>query len=327
MARSQRTYRKVEPALWTDGVIRKLSKPKPNAQTLWLFLLTGHRTTVIPGVVVARPAVMADDLGWSLAGWRKCMAEITAAGLAEMDEDTGLVVLNNALMHKGEPRSSAKPSSGNQMKSWVSAYRDLTDCDLKSRLGSTLSTFATQCGAEMLNAFTSATDTPCTGHDARPSDGVTHGVTDAVLHAQGTQDQEQKQEQEQKERAGSAPPPLTLVPVDPIRPTPEASFAVAAVAEINRLTGRGFDPEAKGTVRLCKALIKAGHNVTEALAVIRAKHDEWGGDPKMADRVCPDTLLALANFEKYLDAIKAGPARLAASAPRPGEFQRKWGDE
>jgi uncharacterized phage protein (TIGR02220 family) len=113
------------------------------------------------------------------------------------------------------------------------------------------------------------------------------------------------------EREGGKPPPLALSVQEPeqTKPHPGAVIAIAGVTEINRLTGRNFNHESAGALRLCAALAKAGHTVDEAISVVRAKHAEWGADPKMVDRVAPDTLFALANFERYLEAIRAGPAR------------------
>lgn len=111
-----------------------------------------------------------------------------------------------------------------------------------------------------------------------------------------------------------------------VRDEPALSLARCAVDEINRLTGRSYDPESKGTVKLAKALAKAKHTEADVLAVVRDKHAEWGNDPKMAERVCPPTLLAFGNFENYLDAVKARggeprkPAQIAALPAKRSGF-------
>lgn len=111
------------------------------------------------------------------------------------------------------------------------------------------------------------------------------------------------------------------------RDEPALALARCAVAEINRLTGRAYDPESKGTVKLAKALAKAKHTEAEVLAVVRDKHAEWGADAKMAERVCPATLLADKNFENYLDALKArgGQPRKAVVAAPQGK--RNFGEQ
>ena len=84
-------YRKVEVSLWGDRGFRELSAAPPSGQTLWLYLLTGPRTLPIPGVIVARPAVMADDLRWSMEGFQQAFGEVLSKGIVKADSDTGIV--------------------------------------------------------------------------------------------------------------------------------------------------------------------------------------------------------------------------------------------
>jgi len=127
-------YRKVEVGSWTDAKIRAISWPPPNGLTLWHYLLSGPRTIAIPGVVVAREAIMADDLRWPLEGFREAFAEVFARGLVEVDVDAGLVVLAKALIDaEGRPRKTAVPQSANVVIAWAKAWQDVPDCDLKNR--------------------------------------------------------------------------------------------------------------------------------------------------------------------------------------------------
>lgn len=99
-----------------------------------------------------------------------------------------------------------------------------------------------------------------------------------------------------------------------VRDKPALLLARCAVDEINRLTGKRFNPEADGTVKLAKALVKAKRTEAEVLAVIRDKHAEWGADAAMAERVAPGTLLAAKNFARYLDELSARGGKPRASA-------------
>ena len=94
-----------------------------------------------------------------------------------------------------------------------------------------------------------------------------------------------------------------------------AEFARVAVGEINALTGRAFDPASVATLKLCRALLGQGRTPADAVTVARAKAAEWLPKPDMAARVCPGTLLAAENFDRYLDEIRAGPAR-STTPPR-----------
>jgi uncharacterized phage protein (TIGR02220 family) len=89
--------------------------------------------------------------------------------------------------------------------------------------------------------------------------------------------------------------------------SPAAAMSAAACAEINRLTGSRYDPETETTLKLCRALVKAKYTPEQALLVIRDKHAEWAGDAKMRKHIVPATLLALANFAKYVDDLDSRP--------------------
>jgi uncharacterized phage protein (TIGR02220 family) len=305
VARSTRIYRKVETSLWTDSDYRALSKPKPNARTLWMYLLCGQRTTTIPGVVLARPAVMADDLEWPVSGWRKAMDEIAGRGMAKHDPEVGLVVLTKALLHRGTPRETSKPNSPNAMKSWVSAFRDLPDCSLKADLGVTLDAFVSACGEEMLNAFRAAMGTPCTTAPTR-RDGRR---VDVVRDGDASQNQDSEAEAEVGSKRAEPSAPVSS-PSSNQKPDPGADIATAAIAVINSATGRSFKADNAATLKLARTLARAKYTPEQVRRVCEAKAREWVGDPKMQQFVQPSTLLAAANFAKYLDALDAGEGAL-----------------
>lgn len=243
MTRTTRIHRKVEPALWFNDAFRALSAPKPNAQTLWLYLLTGPRTTMIPGVVMARPAVMADDLRWPLKKWIACMKEIADAGMAEIDADAGLVVLKNALIHNGSPRETSRPNSPNAVKAWWSAFENLPSCELRERLRRVLQAFLAACWKENYNESEETKVTAFERQAERRSVERSDGVTDGV----GTQDQDQDQKQEDLTQERARVGALTeyairrlneaRFEVDP-RARPIPSLAVARGADAERLRTR-----------------------------------------------------------------------------------------
>lgn len=121
----------------------------------------------------------------------------------------------------------------------------------------------------------------------------------------------------ERESGTAAPAALVLVPMGPAKPDPAAELAAVAVDAINAATGRAFEARSLATLRLARALVKAGATHDDVRTVVRAKAAEWGADPKMAARVCPGTLLAADNFARYLDEARAGPA-VARGAPING---------
>jgi hypothetical protein len=140
-------YRRIETGTWTDQKYVELSAPAPNGRTLWHYLLTGQRTTVFPGLVLAKEIVMAADLEWPIDGHaatlRTAWAEIEAREMAIADWRTGVVVLPKSLLNRrGEPREASKPTSPNVFKGWARSWDDVPDCDLKAWYLAELGRFA-----------------------------------------------------------------------------------------------------------------------------------------------------------------------------------------
>ena len=150
-------YRKVEVATWTDERFRELTPAPPNGQTLWLYLLTGQRTTALPGLVIANELVMASDLGWSVEAFREAFQEVFAKGMAEASWKGGLVVLTKALLDStGDPRETARPQSPNVIRSWAKAWDEVPDCDLKNKYLLRLESFSKALGEAFSKAFAEA---------------------------------------------------------------------------------------------------------------------------------------------------------------------------
>jgi hypothetical protein len=112
--------------MWDDQRFRALSKPPPNAQTLWQRLLTGPELGCIPGLFSAREGGLADALGWPVEAFRECWKEIAGQDMAEADWKVGIVWLPNALQHNG-------PTSPNQVAAWRKAANELPECPLRRK--------------------------------------------------------------------------------------------------------------------------------------------------------------------------------------------------
>ncbi len=145
-------YRRIETGTRLDKRFRKLSRPAPNAQDLFIYLLTGERTTIFPGLIVATEQTIADDFKWPLAPvagarspscLRDCWAELVAQGMAEAEWEAGVIVLTKALrLGTGATRESARPSSPNVFRGWATSWPEVPDCDLKDRYLIELGAFA-----------------------------------------------------------------------------------------------------------------------------------------------------------------------------------------
>jgi hypothetical protein len=190
--------------MWNDERFRKLSAPKPNAQTLWKRLLTGPELTNIPGLFSVRLAGLADALGWPLAATKKCWKEIEAQGMARADWKAGLVWLPNAVQHN-------KPQSLNVVRSWGPTIAELPECALRDEAVAALRISVEAMGDAWADAFREAL-----------GDGKAHGLPDAMADGMGDtktkaspiQEQEQEilRKKDARARDGTQKPAGTIPP-------------------------------------------------------------------------------------------------------------------
>ncbi|EPT5086556.1 DnaT-like ssDNA-binding domain-containing protein [Salmonella enterica subsp. enterica] len=124
-------YRKVKITMWDDSKFRALSPLPPSGQSLFIYLLTGPFTGIIPGLFKAGRAAMAEELGWDQEAFDLALDEAKALGLVKFDPTARLFWLPNAAKHN-------PPGSINVVKSWARAFELLPDCDLKKEAWNTL---------------------------------------------------------------------------------------------------------------------------------------------------------------------------------------------
>ncbi len=117
-------YRNVSIRMYGDAKFRALSKPAPNAQSLFVYLLTGDHTGPIPGLFKAGEASLAEALDWPLEAFRHAFAEVSAMAMAKADWRARLVWLPKAIFHN-------PPQSLNVVKAWRKAFDELPECSLK----------------------------------------------------------------------------------------------------------------------------------------------------------------------------------------------------
>jgi hypothetical protein len=120
-------YRLITVKMWDDDRFKSLSKPKPNGQSLWVYLLTGQHTTAFPGVFIAGEAALAEALDWPFPSFRRAFKEILDSGMANYDPKHRLVYLPKAVLHN-------PPQSPNVVIAWRKVYDLLPDCPLKYQL-------------------------------------------------------------------------------------------------------------------------------------------------------------------------------------------------
>jgi hypothetical protein len=119
-------YRRIAIRIWGDEKFRTLSKPGPNAQTLWLYLLTGEHTLSVPGLSCAGEQALAEAIGWPISAFRRCFSEIAAKEMAEADWNNRVLWLPNAVHYN-------PPESVNVIKAWVKSLDAIPECPLKQK--------------------------------------------------------------------------------------------------------------------------------------------------------------------------------------------------
>ena len=179
-------YSKIHRRMWGDAKFCALSAAPPNAQTLWLYLMTGPQCGVIPGLFSIGEAALAEALGWPLKGFREAFAEVFAKGMAEADWKARLVWLPNAPRHN-------EPASPNVIVGWGRAFDELPECALKVKAFGGLEALSKDLGKAFAEAFRKAFRKPLANQE---------------------QEQEQEQEEEEEVEMGSRLA-LALVTVEP----------------------------------------------------------------------------------------------------------------
>lgn len=117
-------YNEVYQCTWDSDDFKSLSKPEPNAQTLWLFLLTGKIKTPLPGIYNVGLGAMEDFLKWSRKSLMKCFQELSLKDMAKIDLDNNVIYLPN--WYKWN-----KPQNPNVLKGWLNLLDNIPDCECK----------------------------------------------------------------------------------------------------------------------------------------------------------------------------------------------------
>lgn len=247
--------------MWTDAAFRELSAAPPNAQTLWLYLLTSPFTVSIPGVIVASDVAMAAALGWTLEGFRKAFLEVEEKGLAKADWDAGVVVLEKALIESdGTARNTNKPGNPNVLKSWADTFDEVPDCELKSLILSRIESLSQSLSKAFSKAFEEAFRKALAKDGRKP---FAKPLAKAFA-------QEQEQEQKQEEREPHAQPSLALVHSEPKSDRVADLWAEQERLRAESLPGCRSLSLTKDRRKLVQAALRAGYSEDDLRASLAA---------------------------------------------------------
>lgn len=231
-------YRKVDPRVWDDDKFIELSD---DAQLLWLLVLTGPQTTIVPGLMTGGLGTLSEVLRKGSERVSKAFEELLEKGLIEHDPKRRVLRVPNA------PRYN-EPANPNVLRGWFRAWRSAPESPLKYAHIGSLEAAIDQSSPHMARAWEETFGTiPQT---------LREGLPEPSPKPFPKQDQEQKQEQEQEQDQktlsniasdDSTPPdepsPLELVSpeIDPDRLTPERLVALWNEATDGRI--REITPE------------------------------------------------------------------------------------
>lgn len=162
-------YGKVPRGLWHERWFRDAPG---NVRELALYLLTGPRSLSIPGVTLARPVVVADDLGWSQKRMRPALtalcdpAPARPAGWVEIDLEAGVLFVPSALVAAdGIAVEMNRPTSLNAAVGWVHSLSDIPAGRARDRVIEVLTAHARQLDGEIARKIIAATS-KATGRQA-----------------------------------------------------------------------------------------------------------------------------------------------------------------
>jgi hypothetical protein len=145
-------YRKVDLEWHNHPLVRELAGPPANPQTLIFDVLAGPRSTAIPGVAVARPAVLADDRRWTLVDTEATVAECQSKGILEADIEAGMLWIPIAL-----ELDSSRPGGSKPFGAWITTLREqVPPCDLRGKLWTALGNKTELWGNAYVAAFLKA---------------------------------------------------------------------------------------------------------------------------------------------------------------------------
>ncbi len=112
----------VERRVWNDT--RGLTPMKPSGMALWMYLLTTPYLGVLPGLIVAGEAMLAEHLGWSVGAFRKCFLELEERGMVVADWKARVIVLPKAI---GKALAHGYPETVNVVKGWRRQWLEVPD--------------------------------------------------------------------------------------------------------------------------------------------------------------------------------------------------------
>lgn len=139
-------YNEIYQRTWESSSFKSLSKPEPNAQTLWLYLLTGRVKTPLPGIYGIGLGALSDYLKWFPESLAKCFRELSENDMAYYDEEHSVIYLPSWDRWN-------KPQNPNVLKSWFTLLDNIPDCHYKLLYLQQLKSLCESLGESFIESF------------------------------------------------------------------------------------------------------------------------------------------------------------------------------
>lgn len=139
-------FGKVYCRIWADAGFRALSHPPPNAQTLWIHLLSSPKRTSIPGVIVTSERELAEANQWSVEGLREPFRELSDMGMVKVDWTVGMLFLPNGFRYN-------RPENPNVVIGWRIPWEEVPECFLKLEVWQSLKEMTEPLGQRYAEEF------------------------------------------------------------------------------------------------------------------------------------------------------------------------------
>lgn len=310
----RRIYRTIEVATWTDRKFRKLSRMPPSGQGLWLYLLTGPHTGLMPGLYNAGRAGLAEKLRWSLDDFDAAFAELEEQGMAFADWNEGVVWLPQGLKHN-------PPANPNMILRWAADLELVPECALRMHAIAALEAHVRTRDPIFVEAFLQAFGPTLRGlqqhanvdvngyGNGSPNDSPNGSANGSALaRARACRYQEQEQEQEQKQ--DQEPATAARSRRAPAKARPRPAFDPLAIELPDWLAPELWESWVKHRRAIKKPITEDGARLSlRRLSEFRAQ----GVDPRAAIET------SIANDWQGLVPPRRGPAR----APPPRAMQQE----
>ena len=154
---------RVPMRLFGTSKFRALSPMNPCARALFLHLICGPCSEIVPGLVRRSLSDLASEFRWTVDDLKRCLRELTRKGLARVDAAAGVVWMPREVA--GDP-----PRSADAAAAWAAFVRALPPSPLVEDAKASIRDMLVQRGADLALAW----DDALRGYDRRtPRRGVT----------------------------------------------------------------------------------------------------------------------------------------------------------